>query len=64
MGRRTTGGWALVGSVAATRLAQAAAWGSNKNSYSEGDYKYYANSQNEWKQSSYCTSIRKGESEC
>lgn len=51
MGRRT-GGWALVGSVAATRLAQAAAWGSNKQTYNDGDYKYYANSQNEWKDSS------------
>lgn len=50
MGRRT-GGWALVGSVAATRLAQAAAWG-NKQTYNEGDYKYYANSLNEWQDSS------------
>jgi len=50
MGR--TGGLAFIGSVAATQLTIAAAWGSSKN-YNDGDYKFYSNSLNEWNQASH-----------
>lgn len=50
MGR--TGGLALIGSVAATQLTRAAAWG-NSNSVSTGESKHYSNNLNEWKQSNH-----------
>ena len=59
MGRSGAGRWALVGSVAAAQLRQAAAnWGNNKNSYTEGDYRFYQNSMNEWKGSSQTIAMR------
>lgn len=49
MGR--TGGWALIGSVAATQLTQVAAWG--KSNYNVGDAAFYSNSVNEWEKSNH-----------
>ncbi|KAL7497012.1 hypothetical protein ACHAWT_005133 [Skeletonema menzelii] len=51
MGRKG-GALALIGTVAATQLTQAAAWGNNKSGQA-GDDMFYSNSLNEWSQSNH-----------
>ena len=51
MGRKG-GALALIGTVAATQLNQAMAWG-NKNKQEHGDDQFYSNSVNEWSQASH-----------